>query len=111
MAAKSTVLVIGRMRSLLSVENPMKKRFSCSSFAFRSQKRLSVIDDMNDDCKIYVTIADMMQSAEAWGQYLADVARAMARDDADYLIADREDGNLFRAICDGFRQATTEEAE
>jgi hypothetical protein len=51
---------------------------------------------------------DMMRSAEAWGKYLAETARAMARDHADYLFTDRKDGDLFAAICDGFKKAVTD---
>ena len=65
---------------------------------------ISVIDDMNNDCKIHVELADIMEAAESWGYYLAEVARAIARDHANYLETDREDGDLFADICNGFNR-------
>jgi hypothetical protein len=66
---------------------------------------LSVVEDVNDDCKMHVIIGDAMHFAESWGRYLADVARVIARNEPEYLITARKDGDLFKAICDGFRKA------
>ncbi len=62
---------------------------------------LIVIDDCNDNCRIHVALADVIDDGETWGMYLADIVRAIARDHS-YLCTDRPDGDLFAAICDGF---------
>jgi hypothetical protein len=71
----------------------------------RVYQTISVIEDMNDDDrKIHVEFADMMDFAESWGMYLVDVARAMVRDYGESFETEREDGDLFAAICDGFNK-------
>jgi hypothetical protein len=72
---------------------------------------VSVIDDCNNDCEIHVELADIMDCAESWGMYLADVARAIARDsrNSDWPCTDREDGDVFKAICHGFLHSITKE--
>jgi hypothetical protein len=66
---------------------------------------LSVIEDMDDDdCKIHVRLAEVLDYAESWGEFLAHVARAIARD-CDHLDTwKRDDGDLFLAICEGFQE-------
>lgn len=67
---------------------------------------ISVIDDCNNGCKVHVELADIMDCAESWGMYLADVARTIARDarDCGWPHTDRDDGDVFKAICDGFSE-------
>jgi hypothetical protein len=65
---------------------------------------LSVVEDMEHDCKMHVNFADVMDYAESWGAYLADVAHVMTRDYAHGFDTAREDEDLFAAICDGFKQ-------
>jgi hypothetical protein len=42
--------------------------------------------------------------AEEWGGFLANIAHVIARDD-EHLETDREDGDRFAAIVDGFARA------
>jgi hypothetical protein len=70
---------------------------------------MSVIEDMNDldphgEAKIHVALdLDTGEyDVESWGVYLVHVARAIARDYQGCLETDREDGDLFAALIDGF---------
>jgi len=75
--------------------------FPDTGFAY---ELLSVVEDHNDDCKMHVAIEDFFDNAESWGEYLADVARVIARDYAGCFETTRTDGDLFAAICDGFNE-------
>jgi hypothetical protein len=44
---------------------------------------IRVVEDMHDDHKIHVELAGVFDYALSWGCYLADVARAIARDYSD----------------------------
>jgi hypothetical protein len=67
---------------------------------------LSVVEDIN--FAVHVNFAEVMDYAESWGTYLAHVAYIMTRDHADYLYTVRPDGDLFAAMCDGFKRASME---
>jgi hypothetical protein len=49
----------------------------------------------------HVELADALDFAESWGITLADIALTVARQD---LVTDREDGDLFAAVMDGFNE-------
>jgi hypothetical protein len=75
----------------------------------RPAQYISVIEDVNAQDRdrggvdvMHVNLFEVMDYAESWGSYLADVARVIARDYADCLHTNREDGDLFAALCDGF---------
>jgi hypothetical protein len=63
---------------------------------------LSVIEDHKHDCKMHVNFADAMDAPESWGEYLADVARVLARDYAANYFHTTE-AEAFAAICSGFK--------
>jgi hypothetical protein len=54
---------------------------------------MRVVEDMDDDFKLYVELADVMEHPHSWGAYLFDVARAIARDYSG--------GAHTLAICEG----------
>jgi hypothetical protein len=96
--------LLARAKALVSREPecemlPLPYTFPDNGSAYQL---LSVVEDMNDECKMHVELADSMDYAESWGAYLANVARVIARDHADHLDTVREDGDLFAALCDGF---------
>jgi hypothetical protein len=66
-----------------------------------------VLDTTSGQETMHVTIPNggYHSMAEDWGAALADVARAIAEQHANYLRADREDNNLLAAIRDGFNEA------
>jgi hypothetical protein len=57
---------------------------------------------VNGEPEVYVEILHEGTCAEGWGMDLARIARAMAYQHANYLETNREDGDLFAGICDGF---------
>jgi len=61
-----------------------------------------VVDTDTDDLELYVEILHECVYAEDWGTRLALVARVMAQQHSRYLHTEREDGDLFAAIVDGF---------
>ena len=61
---------------------------------------MRVIEDLDDGCKVYVSLADVMDHAESWGIYLADVARAIARD-YDHLES-YDNADVLETIRRGF---------
>jgi hypothetical protein len=67
---------------------------------------ISVVEDMNDYCKMHVNLADVMDEPESWGMYLADVARVIAHDHAEHFGTTEVDA--FAAICSGFYQWVSE---
>jgi hypothetical protein len=74
---------------------------------------IRVIEDMNDldqhgAAKIHVALADDVDDAENLGAYLADVAWAVVRDCGDWLETDREGGDLFAALVEGFNERAME---
>ena len=48
-------------------------------------------------------LEDILDYAESWGAELAHIACTIARDYADCLGTNREDGDLLAAIVDGFK--------
>lgn len=62
-----------------------------------------VIQEMNS-IDIHVELHD--NSAEKLGRFFAKVSRAISRDYVHSLETERSDGNLFKAICDGFFDGT-----
>jgi hypothetical protein len=65
---------------------------------------LCVFDDANTG-EPYVSLHEVNAaagSAEMWGDYLADIARVIARDWADHIGTQRPDDDVFKGICDGF---------
>src|SRR5262245_33506820 len=52
--------------------------------------------------EVYVEILHEGTCAEGWGRDLAQIARAMAHQHSNYLETDRDDGDLFAGIVDGF---------
>ena len=50
---------------------------------------------------MYVEVADMMEDAICWAHYLADVVRALVRDNPQ-IETERTDGNVLQEIVDGF---------
>lgn len=50
-------------------------------------------------------------NAEGWGMILAHIAYAMTLQHSNYLETDREDGDLFAGICDGFLEALLPKTE
>jgi hypothetical protein len=66
---------------------------------------LSVVEDMNHGCEMHVILAVVMDYPESWGCYLAQVARAIARDYAEcFQTAEQE---AFDAMCAGFNRNVT----
>ena len=84
-------------------ELPLPFTFPETGNAFQM---IAVVEDMNDDCRIHVELADVMDYAESWGVYLAEVARVIARD-CD-LATERSDGDVFATMCDGFKRRAAE---
>ena len=64
----------------------------------KRHETLRVCED--DDGKLHVELADIMDEAESWGNYLADIARTIVRDHA--LLTERENEDLLADIADGF---------
>ena len=52
---------------------------------------------------MYVEVADMMEDAICWGHYLADVVRALVRDNPQ-IETERADGNVLQEIVDGLNE-------
>jgi hypothetical protein len=68
---------------------------------------LSLVDNLNDDDgKMHIALADGWDHAkpETWGVFLCEAARVITRDHADFLHTTLKDGELFEAICDGFKK-------
>jgi hypothetical protein len=68
---------------------------------------VTVVEDMNHECKMHVDFADVLDYPESWGAYLAQVAQVIARDRLEYF--DRGKNNttedeVFREICAGFNR-------
>ena len=51
---------------------------------------------------MYVEVADMMEDAICRAHYLADVVRALVRDNPQ-IETDRADGNVLQEIVDGLK--------
>jgi hypothetical protein len=68
---------------------------------------MRVCEDKNHDSKIHVQLADMMDHGASWGSYLANIARAIARDH-DHLETAPEDGDLLATIVSGFKESIKE---
>jgi hypothetical protein len=58
----------------------------------RGFEMMRVIEDTDDDCKIHVALADVMNYPRSWGRYLSEVARAIARDHGEDALADLREG-------------------
>jgi hypothetical protein len=73
----------------------------------RGSQILSVIEDHDDDYRMHVEFADILEYPESWGTYLANIALVMARDHVEYL----GDGSgtdvvkVFADICSGFKNS------
>jgi hypothetical protein len=68
-----------------------------------------VLDCDSDDPELYVEILHELVYAEDWGTRLAFIVRAMAEQHSNYLQTDRDDGDVFAGICDGFFATCTAE--
>jgi hypothetical protein len=68
--------------------------------------RLVTMKVYHEDGVIHVAIGGVPEWAEEFGKYLAAVVRAMLRDYDESFETKRKDGDVFRAICDGFSKAT-----
>jgi hypothetical protein len=64
---------------------------------------LWVGEDYKNNNEMYVEVADMMEDAICWGHYLADVVRALVRDNPQIETA-RADGNVLQEIVDGLNE-------
>jgi hypothetical protein len=61
------------------------------------------------DDEVYVRLDGITKTnlAEDVGAFFVEVARAIVRDHGKSLETKRSDGDVFAAICDGFKEATT----
>ena len=63
---------------------------------------LRVVEDFNDNYKIYFAWNDCMDEAERWGALLAKVAHAIAADCGDCLEPSNPRDSVLTAIGKGF---------
>jgi hypothetical protein len=57
---------------------------------------------------MYVEVADIMEDAICRGHYLADVVRALVRDNPQ-IETERADGNVLQEIVDGLNECCAKE--
>jgi hypothetical protein len=63
---------------------------------------LRVVEDFSDNDKTYIELNHCMDVAESWGMFLAEVARAIAKEYGEVLQAHNGKDDVLTGIFKGF---------